>query len=112
MLSREQRRAYDRVWYAAQSESWKVRKRKLQNERRDTLRQVLADFKNGKVCPCGEGDPVCLDFHHLSDDKEISLADVVRNGWSIPRIMREIAKCELICANCHRKKHAKEDLVA
>jgi hypothetical protein len=54
---------------------------------------------------CGEKEPICLDFHHLRD-KDRTIANTYRNGWSIKRIKNEIRKCILLCANCHRKVHA------
>lgn len=54
---------------------------------------------------CGEPDPVVLEFDHL-DNKVMSIARARSHGWSIERLKTEIAKCEVRCANCHRKKTA------
>ena len=55
---------------------------------------------------CGETDVACLDFHHrTSADKAGTLA-VAISGWSIPRMAAEVAKCDVLCSNCHRKLHA------
>ena len=44
-----------------------------------------------------------MDFDHLpGSQKDINIAMVVRAGWSKERIDREIAKCDLVCACCHR----------
>lgn len=60
------------------------------------------DFKATLFCEiCGENDPRCLDFHHLNN-KERNLADIVRS-WSWEKIMKEVKKCKVLCANCHRK---------
>ena len=56
---------------------------------------------------CGESDPCALDFDHISD-KEINISSAVTRGWSIERISKEIEKCIVRCANCHRKKTAKD----
>ncbi|CCV12969.1 hypothetical protein MESS4_510136 [Mesorhizobium sp. STM 4661] len=56
-------------------------------------------------CACGEDHPGCLDFHHVTDDKEVNVGDAVRLGWSIKRLMTEINKCVVMCSNCHRKHH-------
>lgn len=66
-------------------------------------------LKNGKRCmDCGESDPVCLDFHHRNpDEKEFNIG---HRGRYLPRakVLAEIAKCDVVCVNCHRKRHAKE----
>jgi hypothetical protein len=56
-------------------------------------------------CICGEGDPCCLDFHHRSD-KKFSISDAVKHRIGMQQLMTEIAKCSVVCANCHRKIHA------
>lgn len=101
----ERRRQYDREYHARRTPASKQRKLDVQVERRRKIRQAIADFKRGKACACGEDHPACLDFHHKNDDKEIDVADAVRNGWGIARVMAEIAKCQIICSNCHRKLH-------
>jgi hypothetical protein len=79
-------------------------------ERRQKLRAFLQAQKVGKACRCcGLTDWRVLDFHHLEpDDKEGDLARAVRRNWSKERILREIAKCEVLCANCHRILHWEE----
>lgn len=56
---------------------------------------------------CGENHPACLDFHHRDPTtKDSSLADVIfRKGWGKARILAEVEKCDVLCANCHRKEH-------
>ena len=51
---------------------------------------------------CGEKCGLCLDFHHIAGDKNFSVSCV----WmGIARLLAEIQKCEVVCANCHRKIH-------
>ncbi len=56
---------------------------------------------------CGEKDPVVLEFDHVRGEKTKRIASVCQS-YSIPKISEEIAKCEVRCANCHRRRHAKE----
>jgi hypothetical protein len=51
---------------------------------------------------CGEPDPRVLEFHHLhGNDKPISV--MAGQGYSIESIQSEIKKCQVLCANCHRR---------
>lgn len=53
---------------------------------------------------CGEGDVRVLDFDHLpGSGKSAEVMRLVRNGYSVARVMVEIAKCEVRCRNCHAK---------
>ena len=54
---------------------------------------------------CGETNPVKLDFDHLHN-KEFNISQSSR--VSTPRLEKEIAKCQVLCAGCHRVKTAKE----
>lgn len=56
-----------------------------------------------KYCP--ENDPVALDFHHKSGDKEYIISSKMSSlRWE--QLLKEIAKCDVVCSNCHRKLHA------
>lgn len=92
-----------RRWYRDNAK----RKIAWQARRRDDIRAWWAAFKATKACEsCGERAPECLQFHH--DDpktKRLTLADAVERGWSKERILDEVAKCRVLCANCHFKHH-------
>lgn len=71
-------------------------------------KQWLEVYKAQGCSRCPEKDPVCIDFHHRDPSQkelEVSLA-IAR--WSLERIRAEVAKCDLLCSNCHRKLHASE----
>lgn len=55
---------------------------------------------------CGETDPACLDFHHRDDtEKEMTISKMITHGFSKAKLRAEMAKCDILCANCHRKEH-------
>jgi len=46
--------------------------------------------------------PEELHFHHrVKSEKVANVADLVSRGASQSKIMAEMAKCDIICANCH-----------
>lgn len=65
----------------------------------------FAEFLGGKCFYCGIDDIECLDFHHKDPTKKEFTISQFLNKISDDRILDEIKKCELVCANCHRKIH-------
>ena len=57
-------------------------------------------------CDCGERDPIILDFDHVVVAKRHRVSTMVACGWGLLTIVREIEKCVVRCANCHRRRHA------
>ena len=57
---------------------------------------------------CGEPDPVVLDFDHVSNAKIANISYLLNSVGSWRRLEAEIEKCEVRCANCHRRKTAKQ----
>ncbi len=56
---------------------------------------------------CNESNPIVLEFDHIHlKDKNIS--SMLREGYSWKSIKSEISKCQVLCANCHRIKTAKD----
>jgi 5-methylcytosine-specific restriction endonuclease McrA len=54
---------------------------------------------------CGEPDIVVLEFDHLHD-KTANISDLIHQNVPLKRLIEEIEKCQVLCANCHRKKTA------
>lgn len=66
-------------------------------------------LKENPCIECGENDPVVLEFDHKDDSNKISeVSRMVSNSNSLQRIKEEIDKCDIRCANCHRRKTAKQ----
>ena len=66
---------------------------------------LYTKYKSSLSCErCGFDDARALQFHHHNDDKEDSVAELIRHR-SFERVMEEISKCEVLCANCHSIEH-------
>ena len=76
-----------------------------QEELRVRMRQHVLQYLIDNPCvECGESDPRVLDFDHLDPStKKYNIARMLSGhaGWK--KIMSEIEKCRVLCANCHRK---------
>lgn len=55
---------------------------------------------------CGEDHPATLDFHHPDPSiKEGEVSQMIVSMASKQTVLEEIAKCIVLCSNCHRKEH-------
>jgi len=67
---------------------------------------MIAAYKVDHPCiDCGEDDPIVLDFDHR-DPREKSF--VLSDAPTLALAIKEIEKCDIRCANCHRRRTAKE----
>ena len=72
-------------------------------ERKDFVNEIKNECKCLK---CGESRPYTLDFHHMDPSiKDKSIARMTSNNNKMEDIQKEIEKCIVLCANCHREFH-------
>ena len=78
---------------------------------RARLAARMAAYLAARQCvDCGERDIRCLEFDHRDrSTKTKAVALLVRDGVSWDVILEEIEKCDVRCANCHRRKTAAEN---
>ena len=74
---------------------------------RGTKLRVLEYLREHPCVDCGEDDPVVLEFDHVRGDKEGNIGCLI-NDWSWERLRIEIEKCDVRCANCHRRRTYKQ----
>ena|ERR1700677_3651617 len=101
--------AYDKAAY----EKYKPRVIARQRERRRETKRWFKEevLANAKCIKCGESHIGCLDLHHRDPkEKEFGLGYIAQKNITRKRILKEVTKCDILCANCHRKLHYEESL--
>lgn len=93
-----------RAWYLRNKESVIARSRESNRRYAERNRKFVRDYKESRACvDCGASYHFsAMDFDHISEDKDATVARLAGDSVSIARIEAEIAKCELVCAVCHR----------
>jgi hypothetical protein len=101
-------RAYTKEHYKANRSKY-IEKAKLRNiEQSKVNASFLIEYlKNHPCVDCGEDDIVVLEFDH-QQDKLATVSELSREGYSLAKLRAEINKCEVVCANCHRRRTAKQ----
>ncbi len=72
------------------------------------IRQLIAALKDVPCADCGQRFPSeCMDFDHVRGKKLFDVASAPSRQLSEKRLLAEVQKCEIVCANCHRIRTAK-----
>lgn len=87
----------------------KNKRREYKVKRRNVVRNLLFKYlKNNPCVDCGEMDFALLQFDHIKGNKVANISRMVQQGLSWGVILNEIEKCEVVCANCHHRRTAKQ----
>lgn len=79
-------------------------RRVAMEQRRQQAREFVWDFLKKNPCvDCGESDIVVLEFDHVTGTKVAAISLMVGKAQGIDTIKAEMLKCEVRCANCHRR---------
>jgi hypothetical protein len=98
---RDDRRATD-------PEAYYQKLKDLDKERRRRRMKILNAYLSEHPCvDCGETDLIVLDFDHVRGEKFSEVARMFHSLYSMKRIFEEIAKCDVVCSNCHRRRTAR-----
>jgi hypothetical protein len=97
------RAAYKQEHYQANKARY-IKRAAARRERvhTDNLKKAIDYFKTHPCVDCGETDPLVLEFDHLRDKSFALSQGMIDKSWDA--ILVEIAKCEVVCANCHRRR--------
>lgn len=77
-----------------------------QKRHRLRIRARLFEFLSTKSCvDCGESDPIVLEFDHRDRKTKFKIVSTMLSGhYSWQSVESEIQKCDVRCANCHRRR--------
>lgn len=64
---------------------------------------VMNHFLSHPCVDCGETDPIVLEFDHVRGVKSANIGVLLRKRSAVKTLAAEIEKCEVRCANCHRR---------
>lgn len=95
-------------WEAAtpeERERERGQSRRASAKYRGRIRAIIAEAKNQPCSDCGGRFPTCvMDQDHVRGEKKFKVSEAVQRayGLTLDRVRTEIAKCDVVCANCHR----------
>lgn len=97
---------YGKEHYHKNREQNAEKQRLAKKARLDAIKTDIRKLKESTPClDCGESYPYyCMDFDHVNGKKTTHISEMVQQGAARWRIFSEITKCEVVCANCHRKR--------
>lgn len=107
---KEKQREAQRLWAQNQSDEFKKIKYQREHDNKKLMVEKLNNLKLEKGCCelCGDYHPACcFDFHHVNElNKKTEVSKLASKGYKWETIEKEIQKCIMLCAPCHRKIHA------
>lgn len=104
------KRDYNNKYWHKTKAVRKDRKKINGNAVKDRNRKFVWEYLKDHPCvDCGESDIVVLEFDHRErHTKVFNVSEAVGRAHSLGAIIKEISKCDVRCANCHRRKTARQ----
>ena len=94
---------YTKEHYIANKKKYRLNREKGRNKKKTYIANYL---KKHPCVDCGEDDIIVLEFDHIRGEKKEHVSRMVCLN-SLEDIIKEIDKCAVRCANCHRRKTVK-----
>ena len=102
----EKQRAAKRRYYERNRDLYRDKNRR----KREWMRTILRECKSRPCADCGGVFPFyVMDFDHREGEEKTAQVAMLVNTLSMKRLLNEMAKCDLVCANCHRVRTYKRE---
>ena len=102
-------RAYSRLHYRGNRGLYLDKAAKRNARERDRLAVVLLEYLATHPCvDCGTTDVTVLEFDHRDGTAKVATITALIRQFRLREIEAEIAKCDVRCANCHRRRTARQ----
>lgn len=95
-----------RYWSDVEGQRSRARKKNQEICERNSL-YIQKYLSQHSCCDCGESDIIVLEFDHVKPGKHKNISDMIPRS-SLIKLKEEIEKCDIRCANCHRRKTARD----
>lgn len=104
--NKDDQRAASKRFYDANSEAVRARVKATKELYDRNTKKAIQDYKENHPCSdCSEFYPFfVMEFDHVPGrgKKVIDISRALALRWKLERILKEIEKCDVVCANCHR----------
>ncbi|GIJ10744.1 hypothetical protein ACFFMR_18940 [Micromonospora andamanensis] len=101
----EDQRRLAKAHYEANREIYKARAAAHRKKNREAIKALLREAKSKPCADCGIQYPYyVMQFDHSPGEKAFTIGDAGRRNIALSRIAAEVARCEVVCANCHAER--------
>lgn len=102
-------RRYSKEHYLLHRDTYLAKARRQRVTGRDRFAAVLLDYFSEHPCiDCGAAEPVILEFDHRDGEAKIATINALMRSLNWAGLLTEIPKCDVRCANCHRRRTARQ----
>ena len=107
---RECGKVYLREYYRSNKEKYREYGRR-QRRRISAAKVYFYKWLHTQHCfCCGTDDALVLEFHHRNPSKKrYEIGELVGKGYGVKTLISELARCDVLCANCHKHVHFEFD---
>jgi hypothetical protein len=96
---------YQREWYEKNKDRHKANVAEIRRERVKRHQEIVRTAKDVPCADCGERyPPYVMDFDHREGEQKVGVIAQLVSTATTAGLLGEIAKCDVVCANCHRER--------